>query len=114
MSKLTVERAVLVYQVGIANVFHVTCFNLSDYGRDARRIMQADFRTCEAYAMGLRAAGTKVCTLACNMAGDIATRTWSTDLDAAPFSANFRPVFSKGVHNTDNRRYELEETNGTL
>ena len=97
------KHAVLVYQAGIANVFAVDSFNLSDYGRNAWRICQADFRTCETYAAALSFAGFAVTTLACNEAGDIANRTWSTDLDAQPFSESFRPVFSKGVQNTDNR-----------
>ncbi len=94
---MKIERAVLVYQAGIANVFAVECFNQSHYGRDARRLIQADFHTCENFARGLDAAGVLVVTLQCNQAGDIVGAHWSADLDSAPFSANFRPVFSKGV-----------------
>ena len=86
------RRAVLVYQAGLANVFQVTSFNLSDYGRDARRLMQADFRSCEQFARGLQAAGVTVKTAACNMAGDIIGQPWSDDLDSQPFSDQFRPV----------------------
>jgi len=104
---LAIERAVLVYQAGIANVFAVNSFNLADYGRDAKRLMQADFRTCEAYARGLRDAGVTIGTLACNAAGDIAHLKWSDDLSAQPFSDGFRPVYSPGVQRTDN----IEPTN---
>ena len=87
-----VDRAVLVYQGGIANVFAVDCWNLADYGRDARRLLQADFRTCEAYARGLQAAGVPVTSLGCNMAGDISRPRWTGDLDSLPFSDKFCPV----------------------
>lgn len=97
------QRAVLVYQAGIANVFAVDCFNQADYGRDAKRLLQHAFGACEMFARGLDAAGVKVTTMACNQAGDIVNAAWSTDLDAQPFSESFRPVFSKGVQNTDNR-----------
>ena len=50
-------KVVLVYQAGIANVFEVDSLNLSDYGREARRLLQGDFRTCEAFARGCGAAG---------------------------------------------------------
>jgi hypothetical protein len=90
--KLKIERAMLVYQGGIANVFAVDCFNLLAYGRNARRLHQGSFRTCETYVRGLGAAGTIVHTAACNQAGDIAEANWSEDLDAQPFSENFRPV----------------------
>lgn len=92
------KRAVLVYQAGIANVFEVTAFNLSDYGRDAKRIMQNDFRTCEAFCRGLAYGGVIVQTAACNQAGDITRAHWSGDLDAQPFgraalcSEEFQPV----------------------
>jgi hypothetical protein len=84
-------RAVLVYQAGIANVFHVTSFNLSDFGRDGRRIYQGDFRTAESICYGLGLAGAVVRSAGCNMAGDIASQTWTEDLDSLPFSDNFRP-----------------------
>jgi len=93
----TSPKAVLVYQAGIANVFTVESFNLSDFGRNAERIMQADFRTCENFARGLAFAGYDVATAACNQAGDITHAHWSTDLDAQPFSKEFHPVRSKAV-----------------
>ena len=80
------KYAVLVYQAGIANVFEVESLNLSDYGRDARRLLQADFRSCESFSRGLGAAGVCVRSAHCNMAGDIAGSKWSEDLDDAPFS----------------------------
>jgi len=90
--KLTTQRAMLVYQAGIANVFTVAAFNLSDYGRDASRVFQGDFRTAEAIARGMQIAGVCVKSVACNQAGDIIRATWSDDLDAQPFSDSFRPV----------------------
>lgn len=95
-----VERAVLVYQAGIANAFAVECFNVCDYGREARRLLQGDFRSCEMFARGLDAAGVLVTSMQCNMAGDIVAAKWNDELDAAPFSESFRPVFSKGVLRT--------------
>lgn len=84
----------LVYQAGIANVFAVDCTNLADYGRNARRLMQSDFRSCAMYARGLRDAGVIVHTVACNEAGDIARSLWTDDLDAQPFSDQFIVVDS--------------------
>lgn len=86
------QRAMLVYQAGFANVFAVESLNLSDFGRDARRLLQADFRSCEWFARGLAAAGVTVRTAACNQAGDIINAHWSEELDAQPFSESFRPV----------------------
>lgn len=92
--QMRMKYAVLVYQAGIANVFQVTSLNLSDYGRDARRLLQSDFRTCESFARGLAAAGVCVRTAACNMAGDIVGQTWSENLEDQPFSDQFHPVHS--------------------
>jgi len=88
------KRAMLVYQAGIANVFEVECFNLHNFGRDAKRLLQSDFRTCESFARGLAAAGVLVATVHCNQAGDIAAAHWSDDLETAPFSDKFRPVLA--------------------
>jgi len=96
MDQLKVNKAVLVYQAGIANVFAVDCLNMADYGRNAVRLMQADFRACENFARGLAAAGVIVASAQCNQAGDIVDSHWSEDLEDAPFSDKFRPVF-KGV-----------------
>ncbi len=87
------RKAVLVYQAGIANVFTVKSFNAADFGRDAWRVAQADFRTCEAFAAGLAFAGYKVATMACNQAGDITHSQWSENLHEQPFSDKFHPVF---------------------
>ena len=87
-------KAVLVYQAGIANVFQVDCFNLSPFGRKAKRLYQGDFRTAEAIAQGIALAGGTVGTVACNMAGDISEQTWSDNLTEQPFSDQFRPVFA--------------------
>ena len=73
----------------------MSSFNLADYGRDAERLLQSDFRTCEAFARGLAAAGIRVGTVACNQAGDIQEATWGTALDNAPFSDQFRPVWNR-------------------
>ncbi len=84
-----IKKAMLVYQGGIANVFEVKAFNLSDYGRDARRVYQGDFRTAEVMCYGLGLAGAVVRTSACNQAGDIAQSTWTDDLESQPFSDKF-------------------------
>lgn len=84
---------VLVYQGGIANVFQVESFNLSDYGRDARRLYQGTFNAAESICYGLGLGGAIVKTACCNRAGDIQAATWSEDLDAAPFSEKFHPQF---------------------
>jgi hypothetical protein len=95
-----IKRAFLVYQAGIANVFAVESHNLADFGRDARRLYQGDFRGAENFARGLGAAGVIVHTAACNQAGDIIHARWSEDLEAQPFSDHFRPASSntRGVN----------------
>lgn len=85
-------RFSLVYQAGIANVFQVESWNLSPFGRNAKRLMQSDFRTCETFARGLAFGGHLVQTFACNLAGEIANSKWSDELEAQPFSEDFRPV----------------------
>jgi hypothetical protein len=84
------KRIFLVYQGGIANVFEVDSFNLSEFGRKAKRLMQTDFRTAEIYCQGRDDAGDTVKAAACNMAGDIALQTWTQDLEAQPFRESFR------------------------
>ena len=91
------ERAILVYQGGLANVFEVECWNMANYGRAARRLMQADFHTCEAFARGLAAAGVLITSVHCNQAGDITEAKWNDDLESAPFHESFRPVFNVSV-----------------
>ncbi len=86
------KRAMLVYQAGIANVFEVQCFNLNPFGRSAKRLMQADFRSCENFAQGLGAAGYIVRTAVCNRAGDIKNQVWSLQLAEVPFVESFRPL----------------------
>ena len=93
-----VRKAVLVYQAGLANVFAVDCFNMVEYGRNARRLMQHAFSPCENFARGLAAAGVLVATAHCNQAGDITNARWSEDLDSAPFSRHFQPVFAGVAH----------------
>lgn len=86
------RKAVLVYQAGIANVFAVDSFNMSDYGRNAKRLLQHAFSPCEYFARGLAAAGFTIRTAHCNQAGDIVNAQWSEDLDAAPFCESFHPI----------------------
>ena len=93
--KNKLEKVVLVYQAGIANVFAVDCFNFAPSGRTEKRLLQADFRTCEAFCRGLAAADVSVASAACNVAGDVARQKWSGELEAQPFSDKFRPVFNK-------------------
>jgi len=90
--KKRIRKAMLVYQAGIANVFAVDSFNLADYGRNAKRLSQSDFRSCEMFSFGLAVAGVVVRTAVCNMAGDITNQTWSIDFESAPFSDKFNPV----------------------
>ncbi len=85
------ERAVLVYQAGIANVFQVDCLNMANYGRNAKRLMQGDFRTCESFARGLVAAGVTVASAGCNQAGDIVDAKWDSE-DLGPFRDQAHPV----------------------
>lgn len=86
------KYAALVYQAGIANVFEVDAPNYMDKGRNARRLMQSDFRSCELFALGLQSAGVTVYSAVCNLAGDIARQGWGRNLEDAPFSDKFHPV----------------------
>ena len=95
---MKIRKAVLVYQAGIANVFAVDSFNLADYGRNAKRLIQADFHTCQSFAQGLSVAGIKVTSCACNQAGDIRESHWSDSLADAPFFDKMCPVYSPGVY----------------
>jgi hypothetical protein len=83
-----IKKAVLVYQGGLANVFEVKSFNLSDFGRNARRLIQSDFSTCEAFAKGLCVAGVTVRVAGCNQPGDIVNAKWTQDMDSLPFRDN--------------------------
>ena len=86
------KRIVLVYQAGIANVFEVDSFNMADYEREAKRLLQGAFSTCESFARGMAAMGAIVRSATCNMAGDITRQSWSDNLEDAPFSDKFHPV----------------------
>ena len=94
---MKITKATLVYQAGIANVFAVDSFNLSPFDRNARRLIQYDFRTCENFAQGMAAMGCLVASAYCNEAGDISGRKWSENMDEMPFSESARPVWHK-VH----------------
>lgn len=85
------RRYMLVYQAGLANVYCVRAFNLSDYGRDANLIYQGDFRSAECISFGLGMAGHIVRYAHCNMAGSIVNQTWSDDMDSAPFRESMHP-----------------------
>ena len=87
--KLRVERAMLVYQAGIANVFKVDCFNLSPFGREAKRLYQGTFDGAKWLCIGLQSAGTTIKVAACNKAGDIKDMTWTDKLYEQPFCDKF-------------------------
>ena len=79
----------LVYQGGIANVFSVSSDApslLDPCGSNRKRLYQGDFLACIHFARGAGAAGARVRTLHCNMAGDISNLFWRSDLENAPFS----------------------------
>lgn len=99
---LKYDRAVLCYQNGIANVFAVKCFNMAPYGRDAIRLSQGAFTTCESIARGMSLAGTLVASAHCKQAGDIINAIWSDDIDAMVFRDAANPVYSDGVFNPTN------------
>lgn len=76
----------IVYQAGIANVFKVE--QSRPYNRT--RLMQSDFRSCENFLRGIKAAGGHIRRAWVNEAGDIAARPWSVShFDNAPFSDSF-------------------------
>lgn len=89
------DYAILVYQAGIANVFH---FNPQTGKRT--RVLQSDFRTCRDYVRGVRACGVQVQAAWCNEAGDIANSQWRYDnFDDAPFSESFADdIIEAGQH----------------
>lgn len=94
---LKFEKAVLVYQSGIANVFAVKDWGLSAKDSDGQwayreRLVQADFRTCEAFTRGLESAGVDIMSVHSNTAGNADMQDWSKDLDHAPFRESMHPV----------------------
>ena len=88
------SKVVLVYQVGIANVFEVDCLNMVASYRVTKRLKQGCFRECEEYCEGLADAGVIVKTVGCNQPGDITNMNWTQDLESLPFNREFRPVDS--------------------
>ena len=76
----------------------VNSFNQAGQGflfrtnRDAQRLLQGAFKTCETFARGLEANGTIVRSFHCNQAGDIINARWDADLSNAPFRASMAPV----------------------
>lgn len=72
----TTRRIVLVYQVGIANVFEVDRFSRHPERRNGRGLLQYDYHSCEMFARGMGAAGCIVRTMHCDMAGDCSQFTW--------------------------------------
>lgn len=93
---LKVDFAVLVYQAGIANVFAVDTWTAAPNVRNARRLLQSDFRACESFARGLAAAGVLVTSMHCNQAGEIDEAQWSEDVAQAPFFSAMCPVYGAG------------------
>lgn len=80
----------LVYQAGIANVFRVENFGLSRTDRgEQKRMLQHAFDACGWYVRGMVDAGAEYRVAVCNMAGDIADREWSYDLESAPWNEKF-------------------------
>ena len=88
------RKAVLVYQAGIANVFLVENVFETHEGRNAHRLAQSDFNSCEMYARGLKYAGFRVESAHCNMAGDVAEQKWNFDLSEALFRESMHPIYS--------------------
>lgn len=85
------RKLVVVYQAGIANVFYVDAFSqIATKRGTTQRQMQCDFRRAEDFAYGYFNAGGEVRFAACNEAGDIAERDWTTPLDEAPFAGQMR------------------------
>jgi hypothetical protein len=68
-------RAILVYQVGIANVFKIT-------NGFRTRLRQGDYRSCEDFYAGMLAAGMRGSVMHCDEVGDIALRYQEWDLGA--------------------------------
>ena len=85
----------LVYQAGIANVFEIRTANYGTFGREAKRLYQGDFHSAEMFIRGILTGDDKSLAITgyCNMAGDIAEQNWGWELETAPFSDKFRPVF---------------------
>lgn len=88
------KKAFVVYQNGIANVFEVKNFNLSDYKREAKRLNQGTFSDCESFARGLVHAGYKVASAYCTKLGDIAKSDWEMEIENAPFFDAMNPVWN--------------------
>lgn len=86
---------VLVYQGGIANVFHVERMGFTRAERgETTRELQGAFTTCANFASGLRWAGANVRTASANVAGDVALADWTPGLDDCPFRDHAREVNS--------------------
>ena len=79
-----IKKAFLVYQGAISNVFEVKAFNLSPFGREAKRLVQHSDTFCVAFAKGLAVNGTVVRTAVCIGHGDCAEKPWSEDFTVHP------------------------------
>lgn len=66
------KQVTLVYQAGLANVFETS-------GDKPVRLVQADFKTCEAFVRGIKATGMPAFYAWCNQAGDITDAKWIYD-----------------------------------
>lgn len=103
-------KIMLVYQAGIANVFHVERFALTREARGTQqRLLQHSFDACAWYVRGLVDAGAEHVVACCNMAGDIADRQWSYQLDNAPWHDKFL-VYG----NFNNLQTDLEAVNEAM
>jgi hypothetical protein len=74
---MAIERAIILYQESITNVFAVDFVDPSKEGRGTtKRLIQSDAHTCEAFAKGLRAAGVLISSATCNEIGDVSDKQW--------------------------------------
>jgi hypothetical protein len=67
------KQVTLVYQAGIANVFETSVPD------GPIRLLQADFRSCEWFVRGIKAAGLPCFYAWCNQPGDITLQKWNYD-----------------------------------
>lgn len=95
MPELKVPYAVLVYQMGIANVFKVDRLTFDIDERNAKRLRQGSFLYCEEFVRGLQAAGCHVGSASCSMSGDITNQPWAPLDDSVVFFDKMNPVYCK-------------------
>jgi hypothetical protein len=61
---------VLLYQVGIANVFRVPALDRDAIEQGPARVYQSDYRSAEVFCAGLIESGASVKVQHCDLAGD--------------------------------------------